>query len=136
MTEHEIRKIEVEAYLYSAEEPSQEQMERLRAFLEKKYQKTVGVVWRKDASVHDGFRIEVGTSVYRWQLDQIYDWSAAGKSRQLKEQVSQAVRSHGDVMPLVRQAIQGFAPAPRADEVGTVLTVGDGIATVSGLAGA
>lgn len=136
MTEHEIRKIEVEAYLYSAEEPSQEQLDRLRAFLEKKYQKTVGVVWRKDASVHDGFRIEVGTSVYRWQLDQIYDWSAAGKSRQLKEQVSQAVRGHGDVMPLVRQAIQDFAPAPRADEVGTVLTVGDGIATVSGLAGA
>ena len=136
MTEHEIRKVEVEAYLYSAEEPSQEQLERLRAFLEKKYQKTVGVVWRKDASVHDGFRIEVGTSVYRWQLDQIYDWSAAGKSRQLKEQVSQAVRGHGDVMPLVRQAIQDFAPAPRADEVGTVLTVGDGIATVSGLAGA
>lgn len=79
MTEHEIRKIEVEAYLYSAKEPSQEQLDRLRAFLEKKYQKTVGVVWRKDESVHDGFRIEVGTSVYRWQLDQIYDWSAAGQ---------------------------------------------------------
>ena len=93
MTEHEIRKIEVEAYLYSAKEPSQEQLDRLRAFLEKKYQKTVGVVWRKDESVHDGFCIEVGTSVYRWQLDQIYDWSAAGKSRQLKEQVAQAVRS-------------------------------------------
>ena len=136
MTEHEIRKIEVEAYLYSAKEPSQEQLDRLRAFLEKKYQKTVGVVWRKDESVHDGFRIEVGTSVYRWQLDQIYDWSAAGKSRQLKEQVAQAVRSHGDVMPLVRQTIRGFEPAPHADEVGAVLAVGDGIATVSGLAGA
>ena len=136
MTEHEIRKVEVEAYLYSAEEPSQEQLERLRAFLEKKYQKTVGVVWRKDESVHDGFRIEVGTSVYRWQLDQIYDWSAAGKSRQLKEKVAQAVRSHGDVMPLVRQTIRDFEPAPHADEEGTVLTVGDGIATVSGLAGA
>lgn len=136
MTEHEIRKIEVEAYLYSAKEPSQEQLDRLRAFLEKKCQKTVGVVWRKDESVHDGFRIEVGTSVYRWQLDQIYDWSAAGKSRQLKEQVAQAVRSHGDVMPLVRQTIRGFEPAPHADEVGAVLTVGDGIATVSGLAGA
>ena len=136
MTEHEIRKIEVEAYLYSAKEPSQEQLDRLRAFLEKKYQKTVGVVWWKDESVHDGFRIEVGTSVYRWQLDQIYDWSAAGKSRQLKEQVAQAVRSHGDVMPLVRQTIRGFEPAPHADEVGAVLTVGDGIATVSGLAGA
>lgn len=39
MTEHEIRKIEVEAYLYSAEEPSQEQMERLRAFLERSIRK-------------------------------------------------------------------------------------------------
>ena len=136
MTEHEIRKIEVVAYLYSAEEPSREQLERLQAFLGKKYQKTVGVVWRKDESVRDGFSIEVGTSVYRWQLDQIYDWSAAGKSRQLKEQVAQAVRSHGDVMPLVRQTIRGFEPAPHADEVGAVLTVGDGIATVSGLAGA
>ena len=63
--------------------------------------------------------------------------TAARKEKKLtQEQVAQAVRSHGDVMPLVRQTIRGFEPAPHADEVGAVLTVGDGIATVSGLAGA
>ena len=133
MTDHEIRKIEVEAYLYSKTEPTEEQKTRLTAFLEKKYQKNVGLIWKQDDSVKDGFRIEVGTAVYKWNLDQIYDWSSAGKSKQLKEQISEAIRSHSDVMSMIRQTIDDFEPVPHADEVGTVLTVGDGIATVSGL---
>ena len=133
MTDHEIRKIEVEAYLYSKNEPTEEQKTRLIAFLEKKYQKNVGLTWKQDDSVKDGFRIEVGTAVYKWNLDQIYDWSSAGKSKQLKEQISEAIRSHSDVMSMIRQTIDDFEPVPHADEVGTVLTVGDGIATVSGL---
>ena len=133
MTDHEIRKIEVEAYLYSKTEPTEEQKTRLTAFLEKKYQKNVGLTWKQDDSVKDGFRIEVGTAVYKWNLDQIYDWSSAGKSKQLKEQISEAIRSHSDVMSMIRQTIDDFEPVPHAEEVGTVLTVGDGIATVSGL---
>ena len=133
MTDHEIRKIEVEAYLYSKSEPTEEQKTRLIAFLEKKYQKNVGLTWKQDDSVKDGFRIEVGTAVYKWNLDQIYDWSSTGKSKQLKEQISEAIRSHSDVMSMIRQTIDDFEPVPHADEVGTVLTVGDGIATVSGL---
>ena len=133
MTDHEIRKIEVEAYLYSKTEPTEEQKTRLTAFLEKNYQKNVGLTWKQDDSVKDGFRIEVGTAVYKWNLDQIYDWSSAGKSKQLKEQISEAIRSHSDVMSMIRQTIDDFEPVPHADEVGTVLTVGDGIATVSGL---
>ena len=133
MIDHEIRKIEVEAYLYSKTEPTEEQKTRLTAFLEKKYQKNVGLTWKQDDSVKDGFRIEVGTAVYKWNLDQIYDWSSAGKSKQLKEQISEAIRSHSDVMSMIRQTIDDFEPVPHADEVGTVLTVGDGIATVSGL---
>ena len=39
-------------------------------------------------------------------------------------------------MPLIRQAMDEFEAVPYADEVGTVLTVGDGIATLSGLSGA
>ena len=101
--------------------------------MEKKYQKNVGLTWKQDDSVKDGFRIEVGTAVYKWNLDQIYDWSSAGKSKQLKEQISEAIRSHSDVMSMIRQTIDDFGPVPHADEVGTVLTVGDGIATVSGL---
>ena len=136
MTDHEIRKIEVCAYLYSAKEPTEKQKERLCKYLEKKCGKSVEVIWKQDDSVNDGFRIELGTAVYKWNLDEIYDWSPEGKSRQLKEKIAEAVHSPGDVMPLIRQAMDGFEAVPDADEVGTVLTVGDGIATLSGLSGA
>lgn len=136
MTDHEIRKIEVCAYLYSAKEPTEKQKERLCKYFEKKCGKSVEVIWKQDNSVNDGFRIELGTAVYKWNLDEIYDWSPEGKSRQLKEKIAKEVHSSGDVMPLIRQAMDEFEAVPYADEVGTVLTVGDGIATLSGLSGA
>ncbi len=133
MTDHEIRKIEVCAYLYSAKEPTEQQKERLVRYLEKKCGKSVEIIWKQDAGVKDGFRIELGTAVYKWSLDEIYDWSREGKSRQLKQKIAEAVHTSGDVIPLVRRAIDDFEAVPFADEVGTVLTVGDGIATLSGL---
>lgn len=133
MTDREIRKIEVCAYLYSAKEPTAEQKERLCRYLEKKCGKSVELVWKRDAAVKDGFRIELGTAVYKWSLDEIYDWSPEGKSRLLKEKITEAIQGRSDVMPLIRQAVEDFEPVPHADEVGTVLTVGDGIATLSGL---
>ena len=83
--------------------------------------------------MRDGFRIEIGTSTYKWNLDRIFDWSAEGRAKQLKESISEAIRGKQDVLPMIRQAIEDFEPVPRDEEVGTVLTVGDGIATISGL---
>ena len=131
--DHEIKQIEVEAYLYSKEEPTPEQQKRLKQFLQEKYQKEVGLTWRKDDTVGDGFRMEVGTSVYKWDLGEIYDWSPEGRSRQLKQAICDAVSKNTNVMPMIREAVQRFTPAPEGEQVGTVLTVGDGIATVSGL---
>lgn len=133
MTDHEIRKVEVQAYIYSHEAPTDEQRTQLQDFLEKKYQSNVNIVWKQDEGMSDGFRIEIGTSVYKWNLDKIYDWSREGKSRQLKEEIANAIKNKTDVMPLIKQTLDDWQPVPRADEVGTVLTVGDGIATISGL---
>ncbi len=133
MTDHEIRKVEVQAYIYSHEAPTDEQRAQLQDFLEKKYQSNVNIVWKQDEGMSDGFRIEIGTSVYKWNLDKIYDWSREGKSRQLKEEIANAIKNKTDVMPLIKQTLDDWQPVPRADEVGTVLTVGDGIATISGL---
>ena len=133
MTDHEIRKVEVQAYIYSHEAPTDEQRAQLQDFLEKKYQSNVSIVWKQDEGMSDGFRIEIGTSVYKWNLDKIYDWSREGKSRQLKEEIANAIKNKTDVMPLIKQTLDDWQPVPRADEVGTVLTVGDGIATISGL---
>ena len=133
MTEHEIRKVEVEAFVYSRETPTDEQLKKVQDFLEKKYNAAVAVIPRQDDSVRDGFRIEIGTSTYKWNLDRIFDWSAVGRAKQLKESISEAIRGKQDVLPMIRQAIEDFEPIPRDEEVGTVLTVGDGIATISGL---
>ena len=133
MTEHEIRKVEVEAFVYSRETPTDEQLKKIQDFLEKKYGAAVAVVPKQDDSVRDGFRIEIGTSTYKWNLDRIFDWSAEGRAKQLKESISEAIRGKQDVLPMIRQAIEDFEPVPRDEEVGTVLTVGDGIATISGL---
>ena len=133
MTEHEIRKVEVEAFVYSRETPTDEQLKKIQDFLEKKYNAAVAVIPKQDDSVRSGFRIEIGTSTYRWNLDRIFDWSAEGRAKQLKESISEAIRGKQDVLPMIRQAIEDFEPVPKDEEVGTVLTVGDGIATISGL---
>ena len=133
MTEHEIRKVEVEAFVYSRETPTDEQLKKVQDFLEKKYNAAVAVIPKQDDSVRDGFRIEIGTSTYKWNLDRIFDWSAEGRAKQLKQSVSEAIRGKQDVLPMIRQAIEDFEPVPKDEEVGTVLTVGDGIATISGL---
>lgn len=129
MTEHEIRKVEVEAFVYSRETPTDEQLKKVQDFLEKKYNAAVAVIPKQDDSVRDGFRIEIGTSTY----NRIFDWSAEGRAKQLKQSISEAIRGKQDVLPMIRQAIEDFEPVPKDEEVGTVLTVGDGIATISGL---
>ena len=133
MTEHEIRKVEVEAFVYSRETPTDEQLKKVQDFLAKKYNAAVAVIPKQDDSVRDGFRIEIGTSTYKWNLDRIFDWSAEGRAKQLKQSISEAIRGKQDVLPMIRQAIEDFEPVPKDEEVGTVLTVGDGIATISGL---
>lgn len=133
MTEHEIRKVEVEAFVYSRETPTDEQLKKVQDFLEKKYNAAVAVIPKQDDSVRDGFRIEIGTSTYKWNLDRIFDWSAEGRAKQLKQSISEAIRGKQDVLPMIRQAIEDFEPVPKDEEVGTVLTVGDGIAIISGL---
>ena len=133
MTEHEIRKVEVEAFVYSRETPTDEQLKKVQDFLEKKYNAAVAVIPKQDDSVRDGFRIEIGTSTYKWNLDRIFDWSAEGRAKQLKQSISEAIRGKLFVLPTIRQAIEDFEPVPKDEEVGTVLTVGDGIATISGL---
>lgn len=133
MANHEIRSVGVEAFIYSLNEPTQEQREKLCNFLEEKYSANVSVVWKKDEGVKDGFRIEIGKGVYKWSLDKIYDWSPEGKKRQLKEEITKAIKNKTDVIPLIKETIDNWSPTAKADEIGTVLSVGDGIATVSGL---
>ena len=113
------------ALLYSPEAPSDEQRKRFEDFLTRTYpDRTITLTWKKDASLKGGFRLEVGSDVY--------DWSLQGRMEQLRRKI-EALDVRQDVLPLMRQTVTSWEPSTRPEEIGTVLTVGDDIATISGL---
>ena len=125
-----MKELELQACVYSRTAPEEAQ---LRAFLNQKYRRPVRLRWERDERMKDGFRLELGEGESR---ELVYDWSSAGKSRQLKDRIAAAIRSRSDVIPLLEKTLREFRPEPTATEIGTVLSYGDGIAEVSGLPGA
>ena len=117
-----------EAKLFSAVRPSAEQEKRFLAFLNQKYGDGITLVWQESNAYPKGFRLEVGAEVY--------DWSAEGRIRQFRDALEKLAQTDGDVIPLLKETVRSWTPKALAQEIGTVLTVGDGIARVGGLAGA
>ncbi len=117
------------AVLRSAERPTWPQEERMLSFLERKYGQLVNLEWVEDPALRDGFLLRVGLDTY--------DWSLEGRLRQFKDAMSHLERADGqDVIPLIRETVRSWMPHVTIEETGEVRTVGDGIATVSGLSGA
>ena len=115
---------EMTATLWSRSEPSPERREKLQAFLDQRYGPTT-LEWVQDESLKGGFRLRVG--------EDIYDWSVEGRLRQLQEKLRDLNPGREGIIPLIRETIETWDPAAAPQETGTVLTVGDEIATVSGL---
>ncbi|MDO4285971.1 MAG: F0F1 ATP synthase subunit alpha [Eubacteriales bacterium] len=133
--EHTLKRIHVQAYLCSAAMPPQEQMQRLEQFLREKYREETSLVWKETPELTSGFRIEVGTAVYHWNLEELYDWSFEAHKKQLEETLLQAARKEGAVLPLLKNALEEWKPRQEFEEIGVVLSVGDEIAEVSGRSG-
>ena len=113
------------AVIYSAAEPSESQKARFGQFLKKKYDAEVPLKWEKSDAFPGGFRLEVGSD--------IYDWSVGGRFRQLRDTLVKVPTNNGNIIPLLKESIQAWTPEAMAEQVGEVVTVGDGIATVAGL---
>ena len=114
-----------EAVLRSAEAPTAQQQTRFADFLKKKYGRALPLRWEEDPALENGFRLEVGAD--------LYDWSLEGRLRQLRERLEQLRPERESVIPLMREAVRNWRPEVTPEEVGSVLTVGDEIASVSGL---
>ena len=112
------------AILYSNAEPSPKQREKFVEFLRGKYGEDYALVWEQEEVEGNGFRLAVGTEVY--------DWSLQGRLAQLRETL-QKVKAEGKLIPLLKETVHDWVPQALAEEIGTVESVGDGIATVSGL---
>ena len=113
------------AVLYSNTPPSDVQKQRFLEFLSDKYDEEIELVWEEDLSLDGGFKLQVGSEVY--------DWSLTGRFLQFKEAIAKLKNRNEDIIPLLRDTVESWTPKALAHEVGTVLTVGDGIATVDGL---
>ncbi|HCA21279.1 MAG TPA: F0F1 ATP synthase subunit alpha [Lachnospiraceae bacterium] len=114
------------AVLYAASAPSEAQEKRFISFLSDRYGSDIKLEWVKDESLKNGFKLEVGSEVY--------DWTKEGLLRQFTDMLSGVKAGYDeDVVTLVRENVKNWKPEVRADEIGHVLYVGDGIAVVSGL---
>ena len=113
------------AVLRGSTPPTEENRRRLLALLERTYHREFQLEWKQDDTLKGGFVLKVGTAVY--------DWSVEGRLRQFKEQMGRLKTSGGDVIPLIRETMETWTPEVTPEEMGHVMTVGDEIATVSGL---
>ena len=113
------------ARLLSACPPDAAQKAKLEDVLAKRYGRPVALSWQEDKTASGGFRIEIGS--------EIIDWTAEGRLGQLKERLAALKTGGQSVIPLIRDTVRDWVPEISAREVGSVLSVADGIAYVDGL---
>ena len=112
--------------------PSAAQEEKIKTFLKNKYQtKNITLNICIDPSVRGGFILSANNDEY--------DWSIRSRQQQLQEQIQEArnkaiqMKKDGTLMSILKEAIEQFEATSQENEVGYVETIGDGIATISGL---
>lgn len=115
------------AEFLSLTEPTAEQKEKLESFLKNKYNRLAEVKWVKDETVKKGFILKA--------LNEVYDNTPEGFIRELKFVAESADKSSDDYISLVKDAVEKWQPRVKAREVGTVESVADGVAAVTGLHG-
>lgn len=114
-----------QAILYSAVPPDDTQKKRLSDFISEKHGKDTEIVWKKSNKYPGGFRLEIGA--------EIYDWSIDARLEQFRDAVVKTVGKSDDIIPLLRDTLRSWTPKALANEIGTVISVGDGIAEIKGL---
>ena len=112
------------AVLRGSRRPDAEQEKRFAEFLLRTYGREIPLTFEEDKMLN-GFTLTVGTDVY--------DWSLKSRLRQFEEKLKALKSGSDSVIPLMKEAVEDFTPSAEAEETGTVLTVGDEIAVVSGL---
>lgn len=119
----------ITARLFCQSAPSAEHLERFASFVKRKYGEETELEFVAEPTLKNGFRLEVG--------ENIYDWSKEGLLSQLEACLDGIPRTEAsDVVPLLKSALKEWTPSVFAEEIGEVVSVGDGIAIVSGLYGA
>ncbi len=115
------------AIIYSKIAPTSSQKDRFLAFIGDRYEDDYVLDWQESNEYAGGFRLEVGND--------IYDWNNEGRLEQFREKLRGIAGSSDNIISLIKGEITDWMPEVRPEEIGEVVAVGDGIATVSGLEG-
>ncbi|MDD6110596.1 MAG: F0F1 ATP synthase subunit alpha, partial [Ruminococcus sp.] len=122
----------IKATLTCVNEPEEEQLEKIRKFIITKYNcKKAEIEIVKDESLIGGFKLQV--------KDQVFDWSLNGRMQELQHSMSKKARSltaddnSEKVISVLKEEISHFNFERNNQENGTVVRIGDGIATVYGM---
>ena len=112
--------------------PTSAQADKIKTFLKEKYDcSDVTLNIEIDPSVRGGFILHAGNDEY--------DWSTRSRQEQLTYQIKAArdkalrMKKDGTLMTILKEAIEQFEAQAATNEVGYVETIGDGIATISGI---
>ncbi len=122
--ESEILRVEI----HCVTPPTEEQLSKIRDLIMREYKvEDAECVVIIDPAVVGGFNIFVG--------DDNYDWSTLGRIRQLRKSFQKLKKEydHEKIISLLREDIEDFHLDPGHQQVGLVVSVGDGIAVIEGL---
>lgn len=124
----------ISAVIYGRVAPDKEQSDKIREYLSKKYGAETELAFKYDGSIARGFRLEAEGGPISGK--EVYDRTREGMFSRLQRELEEMDFSRGDVVSMVKCAIDDFDKGVISEEVGYVVSVGDGIAGVSGLEGA
>lgn len=116
---------------YASTAPSSEQLEKIKSLLAKKFDNAViDIETKEDPSIGGGFIVSCGNFEY--------DWSDAGRARQLRAEFSSISKKSGEadtakIISMLSSKVNNFELEVKDREVGYVDWVGDGIANVDGI---
>ncbi len=118
----------LKAEIHCITPPNDEQLEKIRKFIMEEYSVENAVLdVIIDPTVVGGFNIFVG--------DDNYDWSTLGRIRQLRKSIQGLTKDfhHDKIISLLKENIENFTLNVGHQQVGVVISVGDGIAFIDGL---
>ena len=119
-----------DAVVYCVTPPNEQQLDGLKKFVcDKTGADSAKIDIVKDESLIGGFIINIGSKEY--------DFSIKTKMESIKKQVMKTVAEdaidHDSVVAILRRDIRDYELRTDGEEIGTVVKVGDSIATVHGL---
>lgn len=113
------------ASLRSKLEPSEQEYSKLQAFLLGKYGSNIAIEWVEDSTVLNGFILQVGHDSY--------DWSLQARTNRYLEAFKNINYIDDDYISILEETSSHWRSKITAEEIGTVISVGDGIARIEGL---